>query len=198
MPAIQTIQMRNGTAAAWTAANPVLAAGELGFESDTRLAKMGNGTGAWATLAYLWADRDLAITDVFTTANQAAMTALTAQPGDVAIRTDEGNAAYMLQNAPASTAGNWVRLSNTPVMTGSTAGAAGTSGIVPVPAAGTQASFLRGDGTWAAVPAAAAMTGANGTVAGTAGTVPQPAATENNSFLRGDATWTSTINGGTP
>lgn len=33
-------------------------------------------------------------------------------------------------------------------MTGATASAAGTAGLVPAPAAGKQASFLRGDGTW--------------------------------------------------
>lgn len=33
-------------------------------------------------------------------------------------------------------------------MTGATANAAGTHGLVPAPAAGKQASFLRGDGTW--------------------------------------------------
>lgn len=35
-------------------------------------------------------------------------------------------------------------------MTAATASAAGTAGLVPAPAAGKQASFLRGDGTWAA------------------------------------------------
>lgn len=34
-------------------------------------------------------------------------------------------------------------------MTGATSSTAGTSGLVPAPAAGKQASFLRGDGTWA-------------------------------------------------
>ena len=33
-------------------------------------------------------------------------------------------------------------------MTGATSSAAGTSGLVPAPAAGKQTSFLRGDGTW--------------------------------------------------
>lgn len=33
-------------------------------------------------------------------------------------------------------------------MTGATASAAGTSGLVPAPAAGKQTAFLRGDGTW--------------------------------------------------
>lgn len=37
----------------------------------------------------------------------------------------------------------------TSVMVGATANAAGEKGLVPKPAAGKQASFLRGDGTWA-------------------------------------------------
>jgi hypothetical protein len=36
-------------------------------------------------------------------------------------------------------------------LTGATATVAGTGGIVPAPAAGQQASYLRGDGTWAAL-----------------------------------------------
>lgn len=40
-----------------------------------------------------------------------------------------------------------------PVMTGATATSDGISGLVPVPTAGDQLKFLRGDGTWAAVTA---------------------------------------------
>lgn len=36
---------------------------------------------------------------------------------------------------------------NVPVMTGATENTSGTSGLVPVPAAGDQLKFLRGDGT---------------------------------------------------
>jgi hypothetical protein len=46
------IQFRRDTAAAWTAANPVLAAGELGLETDTSYYKIGNGSTAWNSLAY--------------------------------------------------------------------------------------------------------------------------------------------------
>jgi hypothetical protein len=45
-------QVRRGTAAAWTAANPTLAAGEFGAESDTGYLKLGTGLVAWATLPY--------------------------------------------------------------------------------------------------------------------------------------------------
>ena len=46
------IQFRRGTAAEWTAANPTLAAGELGYEVDTTSFKLGDGTTAWNSLAY--------------------------------------------------------------------------------------------------------------------------------------------------
>ncbi len=46
------MQQRRGTAAQWTAANPVLAAGEIGFETDTSKFKMGNGSSAWSALTY--------------------------------------------------------------------------------------------------------------------------------------------------
>ena len=46
------MQQRRGTAAQWTAANPTLAAGEIGFETDTNKFKMGNGSSAWTALSY--------------------------------------------------------------------------------------------------------------------------------------------------
>lgn len=46
-------------------------------------------------------------------------------------------------------------------MTAATASAAGKAGLVPAPAAGAQAKYLRGDGTWAEIPAAEAATEAD-------------------------------------
>lgn len=46
------MQQRRGTAAQWTSANPILAAGEMGFETDTNKFKIGDGTNNWASLAY--------------------------------------------------------------------------------------------------------------------------------------------------
>lgn len=46
------IRFRRGTAAAWTAKNPVLASGEPGVETDTRLTKVGDGSTAWSALPY--------------------------------------------------------------------------------------------------------------------------------------------------
>jgi len=46
------IQLRRGTAAEWTAANPVLAVGEIGIETDTDQFKIGNGADAWSVRPY--------------------------------------------------------------------------------------------------------------------------------------------------
>lgn len=51
----------------------------------------------------------LAITDTFEVANQTAMLALTAQRGDVAVRSDL-NKCFILKASPASTLANWVEL----------------------------------------------------------------------------------------
>lgn len=45
-------QLRRGTAAEWTSANPTLAAGEMGVETDTQKFKIGDGTTDWNTLTY--------------------------------------------------------------------------------------------------------------------------------------------------
>jgi hypothetical protein len=52
MPVQTQIQQRRGTAASWTSTNPTLAAGETGYETDTGKFKIGNGSTAWASLAY--------------------------------------------------------------------------------------------------------------------------------------------------
>jgi hypothetical protein len=49
---ITRFKLRNGTAAAWTAANPVLLTGEIGIETDTRRYKIGDGSTAWSSLSY--------------------------------------------------------------------------------------------------------------------------------------------------
>ena len=46
------IQLRRGTASAWTAANPTLAIGEFAIETDTDKYKIGDGSTAWTSLSY--------------------------------------------------------------------------------------------------------------------------------------------------
>lgn len=52
MPVVNRIQVRRGTEAGWTSANPVLSVGEPGLETDTGKFKWGDGTTAWADLDY--------------------------------------------------------------------------------------------------------------------------------------------------
>ena len=74
-------------------------------------------------------------------------------------------------------------------MKAATASAAGAAGLVPAPAAGKQASFLRGDGTWV-VPTnttyGLASTTANGLLRRLNGST--------SSFMRGDGTWATPPN----
>jgi hypothetical protein len=66
------MQQRRGTAAQWTAANPTLAAGEIGFETDTNKFKMGNGSSNWAALTYF--SNNAALTDLLDGAPDALNT----------------------------------------------------------------------------------------------------------------------------
>lgn len=69
------IQLRRATAAAWSAANPVLALGEMGIETDTYKIKVGDGVTLWNGLAYFahsWADVTGKPTVIASGATQAA------------------------------------------------------------------------------------------------------------------------------
>jgi len=277
MAAITTIQFRRGTAAQWTTANPVLAAGEFGWESDTGEFKIGNGSSTWTALGYWISDvaahshpasqisdasalgrqvlqgadaaairtligagtsslalgttgttamagnktfafseitgtlgtsqlPPLAINEVFTPADQAAMLALSAQRGDMAIRVDNGFT-YVLASDSPGTLADWKQVT----AAGQVTSVAGRTGSVvltktdvglanvdntsdankPVStaqqtalnakentlAAGTTAQYYRGDKSWQTLNAAAA------------GAEPAFAAGTTAQYRRGDKTW---------
>lgn len=52
MPTITRFQFRRDTAANWALTNPVLAAGEAGFETDTGRLKIGDGVTAYNSLNF--------------------------------------------------------------------------------------------------------------------------------------------------
>lgn len=59
------ILLRRGLAAEWTSANPVLGAGELGFETDTKKFKIGDGSTAWNSItAYVAGPESLRLQDL--------------------------------------------------------------------------------------------------------------------------------------
>ena len=60
------MQQRRGTASQWTTANPILNAGEMGWESDTNKFKIGDGTNHWANLDY-FADINSTVNPAFGT-----------------------------------------------------------------------------------------------------------------------------------
>ena len=62
MAVVTQIQVRRGTAAEWTSANPTLSSGEWGFETDTGKTKIGNGSTAWTSLGYVGAGTVTSIT----------------------------------------------------------------------------------------------------------------------------------------
>ena len=47
------IQLRRDTSSNWTSANPTLAQGELGVETNTSKIKVGDGSTTWSSLSYL-------------------------------------------------------------------------------------------------------------------------------------------------
>ena len=66
------MQQRRGTALQWSTANPVLAAGEIGFETDTSKFKIGNGSSTWTALTYF--SNNAALTDLLDGAPDALNT----------------------------------------------------------------------------------------------------------------------------
>jgi hypothetical protein len=62
MSVVTQIQVRRGTAAQWTSANPTLASGEWGFETDTGKVKIGDGTTAWNSEPYIGAGTVTSVT----------------------------------------------------------------------------------------------------------------------------------------
>jgi len=52
-PSPITIQYRRDTSSNWVAIDPILAEGEIGFETDTDKVKIGDGTTPWISLGYV-------------------------------------------------------------------------------------------------------------------------------------------------
>lgn len=88
------MQQRRGTASQWTIADPVLAAGEIGVESDTAKFKIGDGINTWSTLDYFSATPDLTGYATEAYADQAEADAISTAASDATTKanTAESNA----------------------------------------------------------------------------------------------------------
>lgn len=86
-------KQRRDTAANWTANNPTLLAGELGLESDTGYWKVGDGSTAWTSLAYI-----------------------SGLGGEIAVsRLADGSAGQIIQTDSAGTGVEWSSTANLPL-----------------------------------------------------------------------------------
>lgn len=254
MAAVTTVKIRRGTAALWGSTNPILALGEMGFETDSLKFKVGDGISAWNVLSYAnitdvsgkadtvhthtasqisdstatgrsvltAADAaaartaigagtsnlalgttgttamagnktfafteitgtvstaqlpPLAINDTSVVATQAAMLALTAQRGDMAIRTDNGRTYVLATDAPTVLA-DWKEIT----AGGAVLSVAGKTGTVTLVKADVGLGSVDNTTDAAKPISTATQTALNakeGTV--TAGTISQ--------YYRGDKTW---------
>ena len=88
------IQHRRDTASNWTASNPLLAQGEVGYEYDTGRFKVGNGTQLWTSLAYSSGTTG----PTGAAATVAAGTTTTLTPGSSATVTNSGSSSAAVFN----------------------------------------------------------------------------------------------------
>ena len=122
------IQQRIDTAANWASANPTPLSGEVCWNSDDKKYKIGDGSTAWASLAYapgsggytagtgvsisgsnVISASAVALTTVQTAANQTAHLALTTQEGDIVVRSDE-NKSYVRNSGTAGSMADFTLL----------------------------------------------------------------------------------------
>lgn len=88
------LEIRRDTAANWTSANPTLAAGEQGYETDTAKMKIGDGSTAWTSLGYFGAPSVQAVTSsaTVTPTFKDDLVKVTAQAAALALANPSGTA----------------------------------------------------------------------------------------------------------
>jgi hypothetical protein len=101
MPRRDLLQVRRGTAAQWATANPTLASGEAGYETDTNRLKYGDGSTAWNTLDYFVFD-GTPVTIANTTGLQAALDSKAASSHTHAVADTTGLQATLDSKASAA------------------------------------------------------------------------------------------------
>ena len=106
------IQIRRGTAAAWTSANPTLAAGEFAIETDTDFYKIGDGSTAWTSLGY----SSLPSTAISNTVVDAKGDIIAATAADTVAKLTVGSNGQVLTAASGQSTGlQWQTMAHTAI-----------------------------------------------------------------------------------
>ena len=155
------IQLRRGTAAAWTSANPTLAAGELVIETDTDKYKIGDGSTAWTSLGY----SSLPSTAIANTVVDAKGDIVAATAADTVSRLAVGTDTYVLTADSGEATGLiWAAPTTgdiTAVVAGTNIGGGATSGSATVNLAIDAAVDMGTDGSGVDVTFHSATAGDN-------------------------------------
>jgi Major tropism determinant N-terminal domain len=111
MAAQTVLQFRRGTAALWASQNPILAAGEFGYETDTNKGKIGNGTTAYNSLNYVLGTVAASTLTGTTLSSNVVSSSLTSV-GTLSSLAVTGNAVYHMSVNPQSGTSYTVALSD--------------------------------------------------------------------------------------
>jgi len=107
---IVILQQKSGTSTDWESVDPVLLEGEIGYESDTKKIKIGDGVSTWTVLDYQ-------VQDLATVATTGDYTDLINQPTIPTATSDLTNDSdYVVSSdlATVATSGDYADLSNAP------------------------------------------------------------------------------------
>ncbi len=151
------IQSRRGTAASWTAANPVLASGEFGYETDTAQFKIGDGSSTWAGLSYFSGGGGGGGGGNALTSNPLSQFAATTSAQLSGVMTDEtGSGALVFNTSPVLISPNLGTPTALALANATGLPASRITGVIPIAnlAVGTPTGtkFLRDDGTLQLIP----------------------------------------------
>ena len=106
MSSTARIQLRRDTAANWISANPVLLVGEVGFETDTRKLKLGDGSTAWTSLLYVQGYDNPTFTTLAVTGLSTLPHIHGALAGPVYIHCRNGSGGALTKGTPVYITGN--------------------------------------------------------------------------------------------
>jgi hypothetical protein len=103
------IQIRRDTADKWTINNPILLSGEIGYETDTTYAKIGDGTTPWNELDYWnpWKNDYKITVQQGNTVVQSPTNLFNFNPNDFTLNSIPGRGVYLSLNNSGGGAGNY-------------------------------------------------------------------------------------------